>query len=176
MVRIDCKGNVVLAEFEKYAVIARMGNCVEPFVAAYGYDFEMGSWSQGTYCNDLAAVWNIANPEVLENLSMQVTREYVSEILESAGYKHGEDEVDIIADSVDVALVTGWRSCEVSSETVSDIAEYRDILRLDDTCGKCGEFYKCPDSPSGKGFCRCELKWFDEDQDPCDCQEFCRRA
>lgn len=176
MVRIDCKGNVVLAEFEKCAVIARMGNCVEPFVVAHWYDFETGSWSRGDYFSDLADAWNMADPDVCFNLSRSVRLSEVSQMMSEAGYKvRDSDDVKYVSEHLSRVLVP-FKSYP-HGESVKGVGEECEILemrRLDDTCSNCYEFFECPDSREGMGLCRRTLEWFRSDSKACD-DDFCRR-
>ena len=90
----DPKNHVVLATFPEvnYAVLFLSGAKHQQFVAAYGYDPESRSWSQGHYFDNPVDAWNHANPDVVEHLCTTYTYRDVLETMHGAGFTQATEQ------------------------------------------------------------------------------------
>lgn len=78
---VDPKGNIELCHFGDTALLFRPG-AVMPYVVADNYDRENGEWSSGSYFDDLGRAFEAADPEIIEDASLRVTRGDVRQGLE----------------------------------------------------------------------------------------------
>lgn len=90
---IDPKGNIVLRQFGKDALLYRPANHHTPFVVASGYDNEAGDWSSGSYFSPLGQAYNAANPEIIEDACVVWQREDIRQALEDAGIEPSDENI-----------------------------------------------------------------------------------
>lgn len=76
----------------RWAALYLRGKRMDPFVAAYGYDPETETWSQGRYFRTAAAAWNHADPEIAESLSEPVTFDGLKDSFEEMTGRRLSDE------------------------------------------------------------------------------------
>lgn len=126
---LDPKGNIVLENFGRDALIVRTGSdgtilpkALQPYVVAHGYEAETGEWGHGSYFSDLGHAYEAADPDIIEQASIRWMRDDLAQALEEAGIEPSKGAIYSLQS--DVADMSGWRDMAIShgNEMLSDYA------------------------------------------------------
>lgn len=125
----DPKGNIVLEDFGRNALVVRTGSdgeilpkSLQPYVIAHDYEAKTGEWSHGSYFSDLGHAYETADPDIIEQASIRWQRNDLMAALEEAGVTPTEIMVTNLLS--DVSYMHGWRDVAISrgNEMLSDRA------------------------------------------------------
>ena len=112
----------------RYAVLFFPGIRMDPFVAAYGYDPETRTWSQGHYFRTASEAWNHADPDIVESLSEPVTFDWLTEDFEDiAGKRLTEEGLRDYADDCQKLILMEWtEASDIRVDEAREWAEFHD--------------------------------------------------
>ena len=126
---LDPKGNIVLENFGRDALVVRTGTdgsilpkALQPYVVAHGYEAETGEWAHGSYFSDLGHAYEAADPDIIEQASIRWMRDDLAQALEEAGVEPNKETIYSLQS--DVANMSGWRDMAINhgNEMLSDYA------------------------------------------------------
>lgn len=119
----DPKGNVVLKDFGRNAVVFMPDSAHNPYVRAYGYDAETGEWGQGHYTDDLAQAWMEADPCYIEDACLCMTRHDVRARIEAWNADNPDkpqiDDTELTLDAIESQIAT-WSYMERCEQLMRD--------------------------------------------------------